>query len=144
MDIVSLERHAPHMAEARLLLEGAALPTGDLADPGVRLWAVIAEGRVVACIGLEPLGRSGLLRSLVVAPAYRGDGLAGQLCEMVTAQARAEGIETLYLLTEQAAGYFARLGFERIERAQAPAEVAATRQFSSLCPGDATLMRKPL
>jgi len=132
------------MEAVRRLLSQARLPTDDIAGTGVMLWGLFDAGRLVAVVGLECAGHCGLLRSLVVAPGWRGAGLARRLCDFACARAREAGIITLYLLTEDAADYFRTVGFETVDRAEAPAEIAATRQFSSLCPGDAAFMRKQL
>lgn len=54
------------------------------------------------------------------------------------------GVETLYLLTTTAAGFFADRGYERVDRSVVPAPVRGTTQFSTLCPESATVMRKGL
>jgi len=132
------------MDAARELLENAALPTDDLAEPSVLLWGAEKDGQIVGSVGLECAGNAGLLRSLVVAPAWRGNGVADRLFRFALERARAAQMDALYLLTEHAAGYFSARGFVAIDRAEAPPEIAATRQFSSLCPGDAAFMRKRL
>ena len=53
-------------------------------------------------------------------------------------------MDALYLMTESAAGYFSARGLVAIDREDAPPEIAATRQFSSLCPGDAAFMLRRL
>ena len=55
-----------------------------------------------------------------------------------------QGVETLYLLTTTAAQFFARRGYEAVPRSEAPAAIAATAQFSELCPASSTFMRKVL
>lgn len=144
MDTVRIEPDSPEIDAARRLLADTGLPSDDIAAPGVSLWGVISEGELIAVVGLEHHGRCGLLRSLAVAPAHRGGGLARQLCNLVFDRARRAEIETLYLLTEDAARFFRPLGFAVIGREDAPEEIAATRQFTTLCPDDATLMRKRL
>jgi len=142
MQIVRIEPQSQEMDAARALLDGAALPTDDLAEPRVWLWGAAHQGQLIGSVGLERAGRVGLLRSLVVAPAWRGNGVAGRLCRFAFERARDAQLEALYLLSESAAGYFSGRGFEAIDRADAPPEIAATRQFSSLCPGDAAFMHK--
>jgi len=144
MNVIKIEPGSSTMEAACRLLAQGDLPTEDIAQPGVTLWAVEADGELIAVIGLETVGRTGLLRSLTVAPAHRGRRFGAQLCEMVFGHARQAGIDGLFLLTEDAAGFFEPLGFAVINRQQAPPEITATRQFSSLCPAEATLMRKCL
>jgi amino-acid N-acetyltransferase len=144
MQIARIEPQSHEMDAARELLDGAALPTDDLAEPHVWLWGAAHQGQLIGSVGLEQAGRVGLLRSLVVAPAWRGNGLASRLCRFAFERARDAQLEALYLLSESAVGYFSARGFVAIDRADAPPEIAATRQFSSLCPGDADFMHKQL
>ncbi|RIA56167.1 arsenic resistance N-acetyltransferase ArsN2 [Dichotomicrobium thermohalophilum] len=144
MQILPITPQSCEMDIIRRLLSDAGLPTDDLAEPQVLLWGAAHHGQLVGSVGLEHAGRAGLLRSLVVGPAWRGNGLAGRLCHFAFERARDAEMDALYLLTESAAGYFRALGFAEIDRGEAPPEIAATQQFSSLCPGDAAFMRKRL
>ncbi|MGR8918854.1 MAG: hypothetical protein ACU85V_04495, partial [Gammaproteobacteria bacterium] len=56
---------------------------------------------------------------------------------------RATGIDRFVsLLTETAAAFFEHLGYSRAPRAAAPATIAATAEFASLCPDTAVCMRR--
>ena len=85
-----------------------------------------------------------LLRSVVVAPAWRGRGLGGTLVAALETRARETGSERLWLLTDGAEGWFAERGYERCEREQAPPGVRAHAQFRDLCPASAVLMCRVL
>lgn len=125
------------------LLREAELPTDGLEDQYGPGYAVAVEGgEVVGAAGIERYGRSGLLRSVVTAPAVRRRGVAEALTRNRLAWAATEGLDTVYLLTTTAVGYFPRLGFEPVERSEVPEEVQASREFSSLCPGSAVVMRQ--
>ena len=54
------------------------------------------------------------------------------------------GPKDVYVLTETAAPFFATLGFLSVAREAAPPEIAATQQFSALCPAGAKLMRREI
>jgi amino-acid N-acetyltransferase len=54
--------------------------------------------------------------------------------------ARNRGMRTLYLLTETAAGFFDRLGFDRIERTELPQTIRRSDQFTRVCPETAVAM----
>jgi amino-acid N-acetyltransferase len=95
-------------------------------------------------VGVERHGGVGLLRSLAVAEGKRGTGLGRALVGHAEAWARAQGIDTLCLLTRHAAGFFARLGYVETPRDAAPAAISATAEFSWLCPASAAFMRKAL
>ncbi len=53
-------------------------------------------------------------------------------------------IERLILLTQTAAAFFARYGYQVIGRSEAPADVQGTEEFRSLCPSSAACMAKRL
>jgi N-acetylglutamate synthase-like GNAT family acetyltransferase len=128
------------------LLNEAGLPTGDLADglPGRFLVVEDGPGTLIGVIGLESNGRTGLLRSLAVAPAWRGQAIAARLVERCEMDARAAGVDELYLLTTSAADYFLRRAYALVERGAVPAAIAQHAQFRSLCPASACCLRKTL
>jgi amino-acid N-acetyltransferase len=55
--------------------------------------------------------------------------------------ARADGIESLLLLTVTKTGYFERYGFQTISRAEVPAAVLNSVQFQGVCHASASVMR---
>jgi amino-acid N-acetyltransferase len=95
-------------------------------------------------IGLEQFDKLGLLRSLVIDPAVRRSGIGRQLVAALEAKAVARGVAELWLLTIDAEAYFLKLGYEIKERDRAPDVIRETDEFSSLCPGDAIVMKKSL
>ena len=79
------------------LLGGAALASNDLAArPDLGPW--------LACV--------------FIAPEARRTGLAAQLIEGICDHARGTGISTLYLHTHSQSHYYARFGWEVVERFQ--------------------------
>lgn len=135
----------PAFDDVKRLLDTAGLPSSDLDESLLQHFlAGRSNGALIGVVGLEPYGRDGLLRSLVIEPAARGTGLGRALVGEVERRALETGIQTLYLLTTTAASYFRRLGYSDCGRDAAPAAVRHSREFSLLCPADATFMRKPL
>jgi amino-acid N-acetyltransferase len=124
---------------ASALLAAHELPIDDLRDPSITLIGAFEEGALVGVIGLQACDDVALLRSLVVAPERRDRGIAAALCERLFVLA---GTRELYLLTESADAYFTRLGFAPVARAEVPAAIQATAQFSALCPSSARVMRR--
>jgi len=118
------------------------------------LAACIAGGTAVICrehdgclLGAAATERYcdvALLRSVAVHAPARGHGLGRALVDRALADARAAGAREAWLLTETAEPYFARLGWTRAERADAPAAVAASVEFTSACPASAIAMRRSL
>jgi len=125
------------------MLIRAGLPTQDLSSQHL---ALVAEGEagIRGVIGLEPCGDAALLRSLVVAPDARGEGVGCLLVTSLELLARERGIHELWLLTIDADAFFSTLKFRVRPRDAAPQAIRASEEFSALCPGDAVLMSKAL
>ena len=127
------------------LLSGADLPVADLDPSMLGDFRVVRDGgKVVAAVALQPFGEVGLLRSLVVDAGTRGRGLGRRLVDDLERRAVAAGIGELWLLTIDADRFFSARGYRERDRSTAPAAIAATAEFSSLCPGDAVLMAKAI
>ena len=126
------------------LLDAEHLPSADLHEPDVRLFAFRHSEATVGYAGFELYGGDALLRSVVVDPARRRGGAGRAIVAATLAEARRLGATRAFLLTTTAKDYFVRLGFAAIDRAAAPAAIAATRQAAGLCPSTAPLMVKPL
>jgi amino-acid N-acetyltransferase len=101
-----------------------------------------SDGAIVGVIGLEAYGRAALVRSLAVEPAFRGRGIAGELNALIFGLAQRLGVDELYLLTLTASDYFAKLGFQRVNRDDVPESIQATNEFRLLCPQTAVCMMK--
>ena len=135
---------ADSLGQLENLLKNNGLPIEDVGERADIFCGILDVARLVAAGGLEPAGNFGLLRSVVVQPEYRDQGLAQAIVEFLLGQAQLQGREAVYLLTETAAGYFENLGFSRVERAQVPAAIAQTRQFAALCPDSASCLMTAL
>ena len=122
-------------------LDQHQLPTADLSAILNCLYLGVQDDRVVGIGGIERHGADGLLRSLVVAPSLQRQGYGQQLCRQLVRQAQADGLQALYLLTNSAPDFFARLGFEQIERRSAPLTMQQTTEFKVLCPDSAICMQ---
>jgi N-acetylglutamate synthase-like GNAT family acetyltransferase len=126
------------------LLDAERLPSSDLATSGVVLIAARADDRIVGCVGVEPHGEAGIVRSLAVAAEFRGRGIARALVSRAEALASERGARCLYLLTEDAAEFWTKAGYVAVSRAEAPASVRASAEFASLCSASATCLRRLL
>lgn len=121
-------------------LQHHQLPTADLSESLGCLYLGIQADEIIGCGGIERHGDDGLLRSLVIAPSWQGQGYGQQLCRQLIQQAQLEGVRGLYLLTNTAPGFFAKLGFQPMERQLAPATLQQTTEFKTLCPASAICM----
>jgi len=130
---------------ARSLLLAARLPVDDLCEERMADFRVATSGNsIVGLAGLEPFAEVGLLRSLVVEPRFRATGVGRLLVAAMEAYASRRGISEVWLLTIDADRYFQALGYVAVERDAAPPAIRQTAEFSLLCPGSATLMRKAI
>lgn len=137
------------VTEALPLLRACGLPVCDLSgadgtSASLALFGIRADGELVGVVGLEAYGACGLLRSLAVAPAQRGSGMARRLVEFVEAQAVERGIHELFLLTSTAEAFFMVRGYAPVSRTAAPPAIQGTAQFSGVCPSSAAFLGKRL
>jgi N-acetylglutamate synthase-like GNAT family acetyltransferase len=128
----------------RARLERSALPTADLDEPDRLFFRLSDEVGLIGYIGLEGTGPHRLLRSLVVMNGRRGQGYGRQLVSRMESLARGADIERLHLLTTKAAPFFHALDYAITDRISAPAPIAASAEFATLCPASATYMTKGL
>lgn len=129
----------------RELLRDSGLPTDDLGPQRLDGFLIAEDdGVVVGLIGLELLGTTGLLRSLVVEKKARRAGLGSKLVGALESAAETAGISELWLLTIDAEKFFQRHNYEIVDRTTAPDSIRSADEFTSLCPDTAYLMRKSL
>ncbi len=124
------------------LLADAALPIDGVEEHFGSFVVAREHGEVVGAAGLEIYGTAALLRSVVVDPAWRKRRLGETLVRALLGSARERGIRTVYLLTQSAADFFARFGFERIAQAEIdPTVLAESAEFRIPCCESAARMR---
>ncbi len=120
----------------------AGLPTLGVAEHLSNFF--IAEdpsGTLLGAIGLEYYGGdTALLRSAVVDPSRRSQGVGSALYESLLTKARTMGICRLVLLTNTAETYFARKGFQKIQRSAITGPVTQSIEFTDACPAHSAVM----
>jgi amino-acid N-acetyltransferase len=135
---------ASDLPAVRRLLETQHLPL-DGVDEHVSTMVVAKKGsEVVGAAAVELYADGALLRSVVVDPTARGQGLGHRLSDAALSIAKERGTRTAFLLTTTAEQFFPKLGFEQIVRDDVPASVQASIEFQSACPASAVVMRKRL
>jgi amino-acid N-acetyltransferase len=89
------------------------------------------EGMIIACAALYPIADSdtGELACLAVNPEYRHGGRGDELLERIEARARAQGINTLFVLTTRTAHWFRERGFSPSSVERLPAARASLYNF---------------
>jgi amino-acid N-acetyltransferase len=127
------------------MLEAANLPIEDIREEMLpHFFYAGSDGAPQGLVGVELLGREGLLRSLVVEERARGSGLGKSLVEHAERHAASCGVKSLFLLTTTAEPFFKRLNYGRIDRDAAPPTVKQTSEYASLCPASSAFMVKQL
>jgi amino-acid N-acetyltransferase len=126
-------------------LLAADLPLNGLRDQFGDGYAVAeVNGELIGVEGIEVYGNDGLLRSAAVVSAWRGKGVGDALTRDRIEWARRRGLKSLYLLTMTAGDYWPRFGFQRADRAVAPADMQQSPEFTDACPSSALFMALPL
>lgn len=135
---------ASDLPAVRRLLETHYLPLDGI-DERVSTMVVAKKGsEVVGAAAVELYSDGALLRSVVVDPLARGQGLGHRLTDAALNIAKDRGTRTAFLLTTTAEQFFPKLGFEQIARDDVPASVRTSIEFQSACPVSAVVMRKRL
>ena len=82
------------------------------------------EGELKACLGVDPVGQAGLLRSFVVSPQIGQPELL-LLFKRAFLTAKNKELEALYLVTNKmsAVSFFSGLGFEMVNNSELPEEL---------------------
>jgi amino-acid N-acetyltransferase len=126
------------------LLEREHLPRDGLRQHFENAFVARAGNRIVGCSALEVYEGGALLRSLVVDAEYRGAGVGSGLTDAAIQLARRRLAPAVYLLTTTAEKFFPTVGFEIVDRADVPASVLASEEFTHACPSTAIVMRRVL
>lgn len=142
--VVATSLDPASLCELRDALAGAGLPISDLAEPGHAFFRFDDDAGLVGFGGIEGNGANRLLRSLLVVADRRGAGLGRAMLAGLEAHACELGVVRLHLLTTTAAPFFRANGYVDADRAAAPASIAASREFTALCPASAAYLVKAL
>jgi L-amino acid N-acyltransferase YncA len=127
------------------LLSTEQLPLAGLdTDQSQHFVAIDKDQQLVGVIGLERFGTIGLLRSLCVEKSRRRQGIGQSLSTYLENHARSLGLQSIFLLTETAAPYFQKQGFQPLSRALVPAPILASAELQGTCPSSALVMKKNL
>ena len=121
------------------LLDAEGLPTDGLRTEDTLVVVDHAVG--VGAVALERHGPSAMLRSLVVEPEKRRQGIGFRLVAGALEVARWSGVSEVHLLTEDAQGFFTRVGFEAVSAKVTREACASSPLVSGQCCSTATAMR---
>jgi amino-acid N-acetyltransferase len=126
------------------LLRGHALDLSGVRETFDDFLVAEEGGALIGSIGLEVHAPYALLRSAAIVPGRAGGGIGSTLVTRIVDHARSRGVTELYLFTTGAAGFFERHAFTRIDRAEMPQLLQATKQFTHACGATAIAMRREL
>lgn len=132
------------LPQIHALLQRVHLPLDGVDDHVKTMLVAREDGQIVGAVALEIYEDGALLRSVAVDPQHQGTKLGHQLTEAALQLAASRGIQSVFLLTMTAEGFFPRFGFERIGREVVPPSVRQSVEFQSACPQSAIVMRKSL
>ena len=141
--LVATELDAASIDGMAHFLAAAGLPTSDLMAPDRAFYRFDAS-TTAGYGGLEGVGPDRLLRSLVVVHDLRRMGLGRTIVAALEDKARTLGALRLHLLTNGASPFFRACGYANADRTAAPASIASSAEFTSLCPASAAYLVKSL
>jgi amino-acid N-acetyltransferase len=134
--------HSTDGGDVLRLLEQSGLPVDGLIKHLATTLVARQDGRIVGSAASEVYADGALLRSVAVAKELQGSGIGHRLADATIRLAQDLRSPAIYLLTTTAEPFFARFGFERIERTEVPPAVQSSVEFTSACPSSATVMRR--
>ena len=127
----------------KLLLQ-ENLPIADLNPLLENFFIAVEDNKITGVIGMDRYGKDGLLRSAIVQKEYRNTGIAAALVARLFDEAAKQGVSTLYLITDTAAAYFEKKGFNKITKAEVAPAVLESKEFNGLCPASSIIMVQKL
>ena len=126
------------------LLKAAALPVAGIENHIETTLVARDSERLLGCAAVEVYGQAGLLRSVAVEAARRGEGLGERLTTAALELARRRGVRNIYLLTTTASHFFPRFGFTAIPRSELDPALARSEELRGACPASALAMHASL
>jgi amino-acid N-acetyltransferase len=127
--------------ELKAFLRSNSLPFDDVQLEG-NIFVIYRDssGKLVGTGGLEFHGDHCLLRSVAVSTEFLGGGFGKEIVKDLIARATTSAARSVFLLTETAHLFFEKFGFKKLSRDEAPKDIQASSEFSSVCPVSAVFM----
>lgn len=122
------------------LLKENNLPSEDFDLSQFHVIGAFDDGRLQAIAALEIYGTHALLRSVAVNSGKHKNGYGTSLIHEMIKESKNLNLSKLFILTETAEGFFARLGFGITDREQVPSPVKQSKEFQHICPASAVCM----
>jgi arsenate reductase len=138
-----LRSHRVGLEDIAPRLETAGLPVGSTDNGKTRFFRFLGlDGAEIGVGGFELYGTDALLRSVLVEPSRRGEGVGSSLVQILMRRAYDAGARSAYVLTTDLVRFFEGEGFKPVDRAGLPADIASTEQVTALCPASAHVMTR--
>lgn len=133
--------HKSDIPIIRDILKKNELAYQDIETNDIDFFFAFEDEKLIGVIGIEKFIDKALLRSMVVMEEFRDQGYGKKICNHFLEIAKQEGIKEVFLLTNDADGFFKQVGFEIVDRENAPDVIRFSTEFSSLCPASAIFMK---
>lgn len=99
--------------------------------------------KLIGTVGIEPLGKDGLIRSLVMTSENWNAKIGLDFIELAVAFGKQKGFETLFLMTNSSLPFFEYIGFQILEESEIPDHVKQSDHFSQYVEGVTKVMSLP-
>jgi amino-acid N-acetyltransferase len=121
---IILRQAMQHEANDLLKLVGKAGLQSEGIKESIQNYLVVvsSDGETIGTVGLELIGKDGLLRSFVLKQKYSTESLLLKLIDKILVYSKEKGVETLYLLTK-AGHVFEALSFKKVTEENTPKHI---------------------
>jgi amino-acid N-acetyltransferase len=98
------------------------------------------EKKIIGTVGIEPVEKDGLLRSLVLSSENWNAKIGLNFIELAVAYGKQKGYENLYLLTNSSLPFFEYIGFRILDEKEIPDHLKTSEHFSQYVEGVTKVM----
>jgi amino-acid N-acetyltransferase len=123
------------------LLKDNNLSAEGLLDDHVLRYALIGNQQLIGIGALTIFQDEAMLRSVSVNKDHQENGVGRSLVQQIIREARSDNLNTLYLLTDTAEGFFKKLGFKTISRKELPVVFDQDILVQSACSLSSAVMK---
>ncbi|OIJ11759.1 hypothetical protein BKP37_15050 [Anaerobacillus alkalilacustris] len=96
--------------------------------------------KIIGTVGIEPIGKDGLLRSLVLTSENWNAKIGLNFIELAVSYGKQKGYENLYLLTNSSLPFFEYIGFEILDEDKIPVHLKQSEHFAQYVEGVTKVM----
>lgn len=133
------------LAQVRSLLAAEGLAPLPSSLPLSNILVALERGVVHGAVAVEVVARYGVLRTVIVVPDRRRQGIGASLVRSLLSRCHELGLRDLFSVSEKQAAseFLVAQGFGPCDRSQLPAEVRSWLR-SNACPDAAAVLQLPL